>query len=290
MTKEIDNLYDKIESLIKPRLALLKQPGISPFFPASSCKEILEYNSNSPSTDYWLRASNGTVVKMFCDMTRTCGGITGGWMKVEDLDMTKIWNHCPDALSYRVKNGKQLCARSVHDSGCTSVNYPTHGIAYNEVCGRVIGYQQGSTDGVRGESIDGPFLDGVTLSYRNRQHIWSFISALHEGNEYSHATCYCANRNHRGSSPPSFVGQDYFCDTGNLQYGGANRLTQFYDDPLWDGAGCGPTNECCAFHNPPWFYKSLSSNIKSNIEMRVCRDEAADNEDILLEKVNIYVR
>ncbi len=29
----------------------------------------------------------------------------------------------------------------------------------------------------------------------------------------------------------------------------------FYnEDPLWDGAGCGPLN---TFNNPPWFYKEL---------------------------------
>ena len=45
----------------------------------------------------------------------------------------------------------------------------------------------------------------------------------------------------------------------------------FYgDDPLWDGAGCGPNNDCCTLNNPPWFHKQLPSATADDIEMRLC--------------------
>ena len=42
---------------------------------------------SSPSGYYSGRASDGSVVRVYCDMTRSCGGVTGGWMRVAELDM-----------------------------------------------------------------------------------------------------------------------------------------------------------------------------------------------------------
>ena len=207
-----------------------------------------------------------------------------------ELNMTNTTNQCPATLDTQTRSGKRFCARGVAEAGCSSVNYPTMGISYSEVCGKVIGYQFASTDGARtGGSIDGPYIDGVSLTHGNpRQHIWTFISAITGGRGHSVATCYCTNRNDRGPLPPSFVGQDYFCDSGNRKWIPGSRY--FYDSPLWDGAGCGPTNECCTFRNPPWFYKSLAQDTSDDIEMRVCRNQDARDEDVLIQKVDIFVR
>ncbi len=89
-------------------------------------------------------------------------------------------------------------------------------------------------------------------------------------------------------APPDFVGNDYFCDTAS-----SNKFKHghFYaDDPLWDGSGCGPGNTCCSLNNPPWFFKQLESPTNSDIEMRVCVDEAVTEEDVLIEQIEIYVR
>ena len=59
----------------------------------------------------------------------------------------------------------------------------------------------------------------------------------------------------RCATVSSFVGHDYFCDTGS-----ENRYQFIFngDDPLWDGEGCGEFNTCCAWNTPPWFMKQLS--------------------------------
>ena len=137
----MNKLYDKVERLIEPiaeKLALLEQPGHFPSHPASSCKEIIEVEQSSRSGYYWLRASNGSAVRMFCDMTRTCGGVTGGWMKVARLDMTNRAHQCPSSLSAHVQRGKRFCARKINAAGCTSVNYPTQGIGSGKCVGRLL--------------------------------------------------------------------------------------------------------------------------------------------------------
>ena len=67
-----------------------------------------------------------------------------------------------------------------------------------------------------------------------------------------------------------------------------NRL--YRDDPLWDGAGCGPLNTCCSFNNPPWFLKQLPQPTTDDIEMRVCRDQLVNDENVAIEVIEIYIQ
>ena len=276
--RSMSELLEKVERLIKPiatKLAQLEQPGIFPSHPASSCKEIHKYDKSTPSGNYWLRASNGTAVKIYCDMTRTCGGVTGGWMKIAKLDMTNLVHQCPEALSAHVQSGKRICAQKNDAAGCTSVSYPTHGVGYNEVCGKVIGYEFSTPDGAYnyyGFSINGPYIDGISLTYGSpRRHIWSFMAGL--------TKCDCTNNNNYNGHPATFVGQDYFCDNADSTM-----------DPLWDKGVCGPETQCCTPNLPPWFYKRLGENTDNNVEMRLCRDEPVTNEDVMLEQIDLYVR
>ena len=43
---------------------------------------------SSLSGYYWVRAPNGSDVRVYCDMTRLCGNVSGGWMRMAYLDMT----------------------------------------------------------------------------------------------------------------------------------------------------------------------------------------------------------
>jgi hypothetical protein len=155
------------------------------------------------------------------------------------------------------------------------------------VCGRIIGYQFGSPEAYNtGSSIDSNshYVDGVSLTHgSSRQHIWTFAAARDEVSGY----CPCSKTSQH-FLPPAFVGNDYFCDAGSATYAGHI----FYaDNPLWDGAGCGPQSTCCSFNNPPWFYKQLPQPTADDIEMRVCCDYGPDtNEDIAIEVVEIYVQ
>ena len=51
---------------------------------------------------------------------------------------------------------------------------------------------------------------------------------------------------------PSFVGNDYFCESG--QPGNWDHTSFLTADPLWDGKQCGLIEEpCCNVTGIPWF-------------------------------------
>ena len=263
-----------------------------PFFPASSCAAL---PSSFPSGYYWVRASNGSAVRVYCDMTRSCSEVTGGWMRVAKLDMTNNNHQCPSGLRQRTDSNIRTCVRNTDSPGCSAVQYSTANISYSRVCGKVIAYQYGTTNAFlhRSENpISSTYVDGVSLTHGNpREHIWTFAAALGENlppNALS-SGCQCITRS--SMLPPNFIGMDYFCDTGlEILFNSANHPGFLGADPLWDGEGCGTRSTCCSFNTPPWFYKQLPQSTTDDIEMRVCRNEDASNEDIAIEMVEIYVQ
>lgn len=86
-----------------------------------------------------------------------------------------------------------------------------------------------------------------------RQHIWTLASGHSQVTTTTH-DCRCNNGNEAVLVPP-WVGEDYFCDSGNPNSSPTGIL--YLSDPLWNGAGCGSSTTCCEFNNPPWFCKQL---------------------------------
>ena len=133
---------------------------------------------------------------------------------------------------------------------------PCSGQSYSRVCGRIIAYQFGGPDAsiIGSHNLEGYYVEGVSLTHGaagSRQHIWTFTAARYEGTSSS-ATCPCTSADEPWPyEVPEFVGDDYFCESGNPGPGVSS--TVYVDDPLWDGEGCGPTSTCCEFNNPPWF-------------------------------------
>ncbi len=152
------------------------------------------------------------------------------------------------------------------------------------MCGRVIGYQKGSPDGIGSQyvGIDGAYVDGVSITRGYpRQHIWTFIAAPQENSFH----CPCASIG--TATPASFIGNDYFCESGT---GSWDHSTFYTADPLWDGEQCGLIEkECCNAPGIPWFHRPLQQPTTDYIELRVCGDEIISNEDIPVELVEIYV-
>ena len=268
----------------------LEDIGQYPFFPASSCATL---PSSFPSGYYWVRASNGSAVRVYCDMTRSCSGVTGGWMRVAELDMTNSSHQCPSGLRQRTDSNIRTCVRNTDSSGCSAVQYSTASIHYSRVCGKVIAYQNGTTNAFRqrsSNSISSAYVDGVSLTHGDpKKHIWTLAAALasESDGDTPASNCRC---NFTTSPLPSFVGMDYFCDTGLKRFIGGSSPGFLGTDPLWDGGGCEEPNNCCSFNDPPWFYKQLPQPTTEDIEMRVCRDEVSSNEDIAIEMVEIYVQ
>ena len=249
-------------------------------YPAVSCAAL---PPSSPSGYYWISTSNGSPTLVYCTMS--CGTLTGGWMRVAFLDMTNSSHLCPSGLMERNDSpNTRTCVRNKASGGCSSVELSTASIQYSDVCGRITAYQVGSTDGLRvsNDNINSAYVDGVSLTHgTSRQHIWTFVAA-----SSMDAICDPCRTRPR----PASVGSDFFCDSGNPMSLIATPGTFHSANPLWDGVGCAADNECCPTDNPPYFHKTLPQSITDDIEMRVCRNEGRDNEDIAIETVEIYVQ
>ena len=280
------------ETILNTHTSATQYLGTTLRHPAISCAEILQTNPNATSGYYWI---TGYPARHYCDMTRSCGGVTGGWMRVAHLDMTNSSQRCPSGLRQRTDFNQRTCTINSNSFGCSSVTFPVEtAYGFSKVCGRIRAFQYGSPDAFSRRSknlrIYRNYVDGVVLTVgKPRRHVWTFAAALDEVGTYPASICPCTNTNiaANASRPPSFVGDDYFCDTANAERY-QNSFRQ--DDPLWDGAGCGPMNTCCSFNTPPWFYKQLSHSTTDDIEMRVCRDASVTYEDICIEKIDIYVQ
>ena len=254
----------------------------------TSCSEISKTYPTAPSGYYNIKLSNGTITTVYCNMDLNCNG-ERGWMRVGYLNMTDPNEQCPPGFRLYEENGTRACGR--YTSGCVSVTYPSHDISYSQVCGRVIGYQQGSTDAIFSQSIgiDDAYVDGVSITRGHpRQHIWTFIAGLQENSFYSNGIHECPCAPNSPVTPASFIGDDYFCESGNPV--AWDYTTFHYADPLWDGKQCGLIEqECCNTPGIPWFHKPLQQPTTDYIELRVCSDQEISNEDIPVELVEIYV-
>ena len=267
--------YDQIPSLsgILCQLHL----GEIPLCPASSCKEVADTRLlNTQSGLHWLTDGN-TLVQADCSNTISPSQ-SRGWMRA---GYVRSNYGCPDGLEEVTAGGKKLCAKTV-DVGCSSVIFPTHGISYSKVCGLVYGYSKGSPDGFErhhhcpGCPIDGPYLEGVSITYGSpRQHIWS-LAATHQLH-----LCRCSATNFQPDQP-SYIGQEFFCDVEGSD-------TYIYSDRLWDKHNCLAGAEACC-EKGQWFCKDLPQATTDDIEFRVCADEPRSNEDVYIEHVDIFVQ
>ena len=256
------------------------QIGVSEDDPSPSCAAL---RGLSPSGYYWVRTSNGSAVRVYCDMTRSCGGVTGGWVRVAYLDKTNSSQNgmCPSGLSEYMFSSRQTCRRDNTSAGCSSVGFTSRELSYSKVCGRIAAFTEGAPEGFMRTDDTDINVDGVSLTHgAPRQHIWTFAVTSNDTNH-----CSCNNSNTARTHPPEYVGNDYFCDTRFRESGVDKDLV------LWQGTDCTSSNACCSFNNPPWFYKQLPQPTTDGIEMRVCRDDRGTiNEDIYIQIAEVYIQ
>ena len=220
-----------------------------------TCAEIGKLSNGYSSGDYILKLSAEAIRTVYCDMTRTFGGSTSGWMRLSKLDV----NNCPQGFKTTVHSGAfYTCVRSESRAGCTEIRFSTHNISYSNISGAVRALNAGSWGGFKnvGRSknvnVSSYYLDGVSVSCNN-QHIWSFAVG-----------CECGDFNN--PNKPRFVGNDYMCDHVSF---------------LWEPQQCNS--------NSTWFFKMLPPTT-DDITVRVCRDQSIDFEDIALTALELYIQ
>ena len=223
-----------------------------------------------------------------------CGG-RDDWTRIAFLNMSDPSVQCPSNWSL-IETPVRGCRRlTPTGAACDSVFFSSNGRNYSRVCGRVTAFQQGSTDAfIRFVSsvnnLDSAYLDGVSVTHGSagqRQHIWSFFAGLNERSR-SAFNCPCVSGNMAiGNRLPPFVGDNYFCESGNPT-STFNLAQIFSNDPLWDGDGCGPST-CCRFNNPPQFCATLPKPTTDDIEVRICLDQSNTDENIIVNLVDINI-
>ena len=223
----------------------------------------------------------------------TCNG-TPGWSRVAFINMTDTSYDCPTGLNLTSYSKRTCGASHTTRGGCSSTTFSVGGLPYSHVCGRIRGYQVGSTNAFfySDRGIDSYYVSGVSLTHGgagNRQHIWTFAAGISEVRSgILDEGCPCDRA--APSIVYSVVGNDYFCESGLHSEWNSNRRVLFYDDALWDGQNCTANSTCCQFNNPPWFIKNLPTATADDIELRICTPNFPSNADVPLELIELYVQ
>ena len=287
VSNEVHSVRQEAEDYRRLSQPWYTQPNV--FVSFASCEDIKTMSPSAPSGYYNITKYDGTIQQVYCNLEHFCGSI--GWTRVAYLDMSDLSQGCPAELRLYRRSGVRACGRQTSSSGsCDSVTFSTNGISYSQVCGRVIGYQYGHPDAThRSVSIDSYYVEGISITHGSpRQHIWTLAAGRDEtGTDNSRCPCNTGSTD----SVPSFVGDDYFCESGTSS--NPSSPWQLYsDDPLWDGKGCGGNEgPCCIRNTPgmPWFHKVLNSHTTDDIEMRVCADYST-TEDAPVSLYELYVK
>ena len=260
--------------------------GLNQDNPAASCHEIYQRNPTSRGRvgQYWIKTSEG-LFEVTCNMKLKCGGVEGGWMQVVDVDMNRD-DSCPGTW-HKITTPRRLCLGYI--VGCATAHFYMKKVNYEHICGQAKGYQKGTPDAfeVNTRSIDGPYVDGISITVGSpRKHVWTYAAGISDDYDYSgFNNCPCAT--HPGPNPPVFLGNDYYCESGNV--GPLDFSPYYLSDPLWDGTGCGTGNGCCSHIGMPWFYRKLPVAVAEDFEVRICKDQDHPNEDVAVEKLELYV-
>ena len=266
--------------------------------PAHSCSTIASVCADcAVSGYYYIWTTTGGREKVYCDMNidEECGG-EKGWLRLAKVDMTNVCHDCPGELVEIKDGGKRLCTRPdrTADHGCSHARYNVSNILYSKVCGRVKGYQREAPDAFKHywemnrtngtileiDNDSESYVDGVSITTTSKKHIWTFAAAQDEihntsDNEtlrlkHRERQCSCSISKSPTDKPdpaefgdllPPFVDEDhYFCDSGTRDKA---MKKNYFDDPLWDGKGCGSNSSCCTFNNPPYFYRALDPTTRN---------------------------
>ena len=132
------------------------------------------------------------------------------------------------------------------------------------------------------------YADGVSITMESLcKHVWTYVAGYSDSKNHITSNCPCAAI--PGPAPPAFVGEHYYCESGdNKQPVSAFTYT---DDPLWDGAGCvHAKNTCCNIVGLPWFLREFPTMQHEDIEVRICTDEIYADEAVFIDRLQLYVQ
>ena len=81
---------------------------------------------------------------------------------------------------------------------------------------------------------------------------------------------------------------NYYCEAAPLD--AVNTSAFFFDDPLWDRAGCTGGSSCCNDITQPWFYRQLNQTTQDDIEARICAYRDYGYGSTLIDQFELYIQ
>ena len=131
------------------------------------------------------------------------------------------------------------------------------------------------------------YVDGVSITLGDpRKHVWTYAVGLSDDFNYEYGNCPCAN--HSALRAPLFVGDNYYCESGNTGIFDASVL--YSEDALWDGEQCLPDNSCCDQTDQPWFYHQLPISVREHLEVQICQDQSHFDEVVTVETLQLFIQ
>ena len=206
---------------------------------------------------YWVTSSNGSTIRVYCDMTKSCNNFTGGLTRVAVLNGETRPSICTG--DFTIYENTQ-CVRRSEQAGCSHIIFPLMNMSYSHICGTVESSWFGHPDGFIGHrtstTLNENYVDGISLTYgkeTSRTHIWTFIA--------DHRSC--------PNNIPDYVGNNNTC-------------------LKWQNS-CSSSPKSCS----PSFFRKLEQLVTEDIEMRLCQDQhrtsGGGNEGIHFGNMEIYV-
>ena len=158
------------------------------------------------------------------------------------------------------------------------------------------GYQRGTPYAFYdcyGVKLSQSYLDGVIfkrydVSTKKGEHVWSYAGGRSDKYK-SNSACPCNKGAIETAKPPSFVGNNYYCESGTSK----TKLTKydfFPNDPLWDGKGFNNLEGPCRKDMMPYFKRTYDSAITDDISVSLCRVSYESEQDVYLEGYGIFVK
>ncbi len=234
------------------------------------CLDILNGGYSIGDDWYWIDPTGSGAFQAWCDQTTD----NGGWTRVLDADYSV--DPCPGAWSASAQGGGS-CVRAASGSNglIRSASFDTFGIVWGEVLGTGSGWQYGSCDAfgdnppVDLESTYGEVVSFTIGAPGSREHLFSYVCGY--GASASDDSNCPADPG--GAAPPSFVGGDYLCSTGNTS--GTSPTGAWQPNPLWTGQ---------------WFQAAANATSAEPIEGRLIGTHDSGNEEAAVSALTLYVR
>ena len=267
-------------------------------YTGSSCREIYDVFSETRTKSGYYRIRGEWK---FCNMRgaelefmSACPGAGGEWKRIARFDIT-VGDNCPAGWIKASSGGVSFCRIATDASRtCSSVFFSTNGKRYQSMCGRVRGYQKGGPGGFAGfyrhrdDGIDSSYIDGISITRGSpREHVWTYVIGTSDDYNYPSWNCPCASI--AGPVSPSFVGEHYYCESGDT--GSWSSTPYYFNDILWDGVGCSKSH-CCTNYNTlqPWFYRFLRKPSSDDIEVRICAEWGFPTAATLVDYLELYIQ